>query len=289
MLKRTHRISDGLILLVIDSSDLRGKLHTYLETCYDYHDGIYFFNVLPFKTARLALAASLGENTPVLMVIDNYLADMNGIELAKKFRDKEGDNAISCIFLTKQQLQQPYSSSDFYNDYYLNKPFALHELEQKINLIRQNMHISYFKNPWTHLPSGKLIEEKLKQFIVEKDWFLLNITLQNLDEIEEEYNWDIAKRLIKFTADCIEEVTNKNDISDSFIGHTRKNEFMIISKSEKLKKIQDEILIKVNNDKESDNILKQIPTILIDMIKIEGQNNTFSKIKDVINKIEQSK
>jgi two-component system OmpR family response regulator len=118
-------MTNGTILVVDDEPSLVDAVSTALR-----YEG---FAVDHATTGRDALAAAI-RDAPDLIVLDWMLPDLDGIEVARRLRDRGFESAI--LFLTaKDAVEHRVEGLRAGGDDYLTKPFSLAELVARVQAV----------------------------------------------------------------------------------------------------------------------------------------------------------
>ncbi len=121
------RVGSGTVLVVDDDADLCALVKTVLEE--------QDFQVRVAEDAEAALAA-IAEEVPALVLLDVVMPEMNGIELARRLRAKEGLQMLPIVFLTAlhDEGTQERAAAAGGNDF-LTKPFSSWELVSRVRAL----------------------------------------------------------------------------------------------------------------------------------------------------------
>ena len=178
-----RRIRDGYILLMVGDLKLSNMLREHLEPRYHLHSDDGFYDIL-VETQSEAVIKICSERDPLIIVIDTDSSDVDVNELADRISDSSSIATVSFVFLeTKDQVQCVAKPSESWKKYSITKPFVMEDLERIIQSIglRNRVLIDVWKNPITHLPSGKAIQAQIEAIILRQGWVLLYIEANGLE------------------------------------------------------------------------------------------------------------
>ena len=150
-------MSKSRLLIVEDDIDIANMLEIY-------------FGGLHYEVDIAGRGSEALEKTrqrlPHLIVLDIMLPDIDGYEVCRSLRTHTRTSHIPVIFLTqKDERSDKLQGLELGADDYITKPFDIEELRLRVyNAIARSERES-LTDPHTNLPSGQLIEEKLRQII----------------------------------------------------------------------------------------------------------------------------
>jgi PleD family two-component response regulator len=187
------------------------------------------------------------QQLPQLMVLDINLPDIDGYTLCKQMRTNTRTKHIPIIFLTeKDERGDRIAGLELGADDYITKPFDIEELRLRIaNAIRASERMG-LTDPRSGLPSGRLIEDALREVIRKPKWAYFDMRIGEFDPFRDKYGFVAGDEVLRFTAMLISEVVDANGTPDDFIGHAGNDNFILISYSNDVLGIQREIERKFN-------------------------------------------
>ncbi|MEJ2264372.1 MAG: response regulator [Anaerolineales bacterium] len=147
------------LLIVEDDFDISNMLQIYF-TGLD-----YAVDIAPRGSDALEKTR---QKMPHLIVLDIMLPDIDGYEVCRILRTNTRTSHIPVIFLTqKDERSDKLQGLELGADDYITKPFDIEELKLRVqNAIARAVRES-LTDPRTGLPSGRLIEEQLRQMELE--------------------------------------------------------------------------------------------------------------------------
>jgi GGDEF domain-containing protein len=84
-------------------------------------------------------------------------------------------------------------------------------------------------DPRTNLPTGRLIEDQLRQIIRKEDWALMDIRINHFESFKEVYGFVASDDVLRFTGMLIGEVLDELGSDNDFIGHIGGDNFIVIT------------------------------------------------------------
>jgi CheY-like chemotaxis protein len=231
-------MSKGRILVVEDEPDIANMLKIYFTgQGYD------------IEIANRGGDASrmVQQQLPQLMVLDINLPDIDGYTLCKQMRTNTRTKHIPIIFLTeKDERGDRIAGLELGADDYITKPFDIEELRLRIaNAIRASERMG-LTDPRSGLPSGRLIEDALREVIRKPKWAYFDMRISDFDSFRDKYGFVAGDEVLRFTAMLISEIVDKNGTPDDFIGHAGNDNFNLISYATDIQTIRSEIERKFN-------------------------------------------
>jgi PleD family two-component response regulator len=236
-------MSKGRILVVEDDPDIANMLKIYFTgQGYD------------IETVRRGDAAmdKTQQQLPQLIVLDINLPDTDGYTVCKALRTNTRTRHIPVIFLTdKDDRSDILAGLELGADDYITKPFDIEELELRIaNAIRSTERLG-LTDPRSGLPSGRLIEDQLRELIRKGDWAYLDMRINHFDPFRDKYGFVAGDEVLRFTAMLINEIVDEHGSPDDFIGHAGNDNFVLITKREHADTIRDKVRQRFNDEVQS--------------------------------------
>jgi PleD family two-component response regulator len=215
-------MSNGRILVVEDDFDISNMLRI-------------FFTGQGYQVEVAARGSDALEQCrkklPDLIVLDIMLPDMNGYDVCTELRTTTRTSHIPIIFLTqKDERSDRIAGLERGADDYITKPFDIEELKLRVrNAIRYHQSKNQ-TNPVTGLPSGRLIEDQLRELMRSRDWGFLQIGIDHYNEFTDVYGFVAGDEVLRFTTMILNEVIDEHGTLDDFIGHASNESFVIVTK-----------------------------------------------------------
>lgn len=173
------------------------------------------------------------QKMPHLIVLDIMLPDIDGYEVCRCLRTQTRTSHIPIIFLTqKDERSDKLQGLELGADDYVTKPFDIEELRLRVQNAIARSEREKLTDPRTNLPTGRLIEEQLRQIIRKEGWAMLDIRLNHFEPFKEAYGFVASDDVLRFTGMLIGEVLDELGSVSDFIGHIGGDNFMVITEEE---------------------------------------------------------
>ena len=226
-------MSNGRILVVEDDFDISNMLRIFF-TGQGYQVEVAARGNDALEQCRRKL--------PDLIVLDIMLPDMNGYDVCTELRTTTRTSHIPIIFLTqKDERSDRIAGLERGADDYITKPFDIEELKLRVrNAIRYHQSKNQ-TNPVTGLPSGRLIEDQLRQLMRSEGWGFIQIGIDHYNEFTDAYGFVAGDEVLRFATMVLNEVIDEHGTLDDFIGHTSSESFVVVTKSGDLASLVNEI------------------------------------------------
>jgi len=236
-------MSKQRILLVEDDVDIVNMLRFYFES--------QGFDVAAAFRGKDALT-TCQRQIPNVIILDINLPDVNGYEVCRILRSNLRTSHIPIIFLTqKDQRGDRIAGLELGADDYITKPFDIEELKLRVqNALRRSAYEN-LTNPVTGLPSGKLIEEQLKELLRRDNWALLYIGINNLQAFNDVYGFVAGDDVVRFAGIVLGGVLDEFSSADDFIGHIGGSDFILITEPGQADNIRELLIKRFNQEVQS--------------------------------------
>jgi DNA-binding response OmpR family regulator len=224
-------MSKGRILVVDDEQDIANMLKIYFTgQGYDMELAHRGGDALKMTQQQL----------PQLIVLDINLPDMDGYTICKTLRTNTRTKHIPIIFLTqKDERSDRIAGLELGADDYITKPFDIEELHLRIaNAIRASERMG-LTDPRSGLPSGRLIEDALRDLLRAEQWAYMDIRLTFFDQFKDKYGFVAGDEVLRFTAMLISEIVDTKGSPEDFIGHAGGDNFVLITQPNTAPDIKD--------------------------------------------------
>lgn len=170
------------------------------------------------------------QNLPHLIILDIMLPDIDGFEVCRILRTNTRTSHVPIIFLTqKDERSDKLQGLELGADDYITKPFDIEELKLRVQRAITRAEQQSLTDPRSGLPSGRLIEDQLRQIIRSEDWALIDLRINNFVAFKEVYGFVAGDDVLRFTAMLIGEVVDEYGTPNDFIGHAGGDNFIIIT------------------------------------------------------------
>ncbi len=214
-------MSQGRILVVEDDPDIGNMLNIYFTG-----QG-YDIEVSRRGNDALGLCQ---QKLPQLIVLDINLPDTDGYTVCRTLRTNTRTKHVPVIFLTdKDDRSDRIAGLELGADDYITKPFDIEELRLRIgNAIKASERMG-LTDPRSGLPSGRLIEDELREMVRRPEWAYADMRILYFDPFKEKYGFVSGDEVLRFTAMLINEVVDERGKPTDFIGHPGGDNFVLIA------------------------------------------------------------
>ena len=228
------------LLIVEDDHDISTMLGIYFG-------GLdYDVDIAPRGSAALEKTR---QKMPHLIILDIMLPDFDGYEVCRILRTQTRTSHIPVIFLTQRdERSDKLHGLELGADDYITKPFDIEELRLRVQNAISRGERERLTDPHTNLPSGKLIEEKLREIIHQKGWALLDLRINHFDPYKEIYGFVASDNVLRYMAMLIGEIVDETGTPDDFIGHTGNDHFIVITTENQAPRIRDRLIDKFSEE-----------------------------------------
>jgi len=173
------------------------------------------------------------QQLPHIIVLDIMLPDLDGYDVCRNLRGSLRTSHIPIIFLTqKDERSDKIHGLELGADDYITKPFDLEELKLRVKNALARAKYESLTNPTTGLPSGRLIEDQLRQLMQREDWGIIYVGIRGFNAFSEVYGFVAGEEVLRFAAMVIGKSADSVGTSDDFIGHIGGHDFIIITPKE---------------------------------------------------------
>lgn len=279
-------MSNGRIIVVEDDFDISNMLRIYF-TGQGYH-----VEVAPRGGDALILCR---KQLPDLIVLDIMLPDMDGYAVCRELRTTARTSHIPIIFLTQRdERSDRIAGLELGADDYITKPFDIEELKLRVrSAIRANQRLN-MTDPKTGLPSGRLIEEQLRELMRTNNWTLIQVGIDYLSPFSDAYGFVAADEVLRFATMMLNENVNEYGTVNDFIGHASSDTFIIVTYSNNVPTMVEKLRQRFNEDvrthynfmdseqggiRQNDGSIA--PLMKLSMGVVSGQTQGFSDIREI--------
>lgn len=233
-------MSKGRILVVEDDFDISNMLRIYFTG-----QG-YDVQVAPRGTDALTMTR---QQLPQLIVLDIMLPDMDGYAVCRELRTTTRTKHIPIIFLTqKDERSDKIAGLELGADDYITKPFDIEELKLRVQNAIMRSEREKLTDPRSGLPSGRLIEDQLRELIRRDDWAYVDMRITDFDPFRDKYGFVAGDEVLRFTAMLVGEVVDELGSPGDFIGHAGNDNFVLITTKGKVKEIKERLSTRFDHE-----------------------------------------
>ncbi|MFW6220533.1 MAG: response regulator transcription factor [Nanoarchaeota archaeon] len=215
---------------------------------------------------------------PDLIILDLMMPTMDGFQVCEELKKDITTKNIPIIILSAK-----YQTSDKLlglkkgaNDY-ITKPFDPMELEARVNSLIRRVNKDIDTNPITKLPGIESLKNKIEEKINnDKTFNIFKIEIINLEKYKQKYGYRKIQDLFIILSRVF---LKKINVTNSNIYHIPNDNFIVISKDEKIDLIINEAFNEIipyltnNNDKNISNHDKnEVIKLKINKINLKEKN-----------------
>lgn len=226
-------MSQGRLMIVEDDSDISNMLRIYFQS--------QGYDVAVAQRGEDALEMCR-QQLPHIIVLDIMLPDMDGYDVCRNLRGTLRTSHIPIIFLTqKDERSDKIRGLELGADDYITKPFDLEELKLRVKTAMTRAQFTSLTNPTTGLPSGRLIEDQLRQLIRRDGWGILYVGIRGFGAFNEVYGFVAGEEVLRFIAMILGQAVDTLGTSNDFIGHIGGDDFLVITEKELVSPIVEDV------------------------------------------------
>ncbi len=199
--------------------------------------------VFTAKSGQQALAF-LQQQIPDLILLDLKMPGMSGIEVSKHLRSVPAYQNIPIIMLTSSDdLGDKLQSFEHGVDDYVTKEMEPLEISKRIQAVIKRYQRSLDTNPLTHLPGNNAIEREIQKRIESNQKFAIAYCdLDHFKAFNDAYGFVNGDRVIRFTAEVLQNVLKQMGNPNDFLGHVGGDDFIFLTTPQKMEAICTQIL-----------------------------------------------
>ncbi|MHB8627829.1 MAG: response regulator [Aggregatilineales bacterium] len=176
------------------------------------------------------LAATL-EKTPSLVLLALNLPDQSGLDVFRTMHGRARTEHIPVMFLAErgeasQQNEVLYAGADDF----IIKPFDTDILSLRVRNAIKRAERDGLHHPQTGLPTGRLIQERVRALAEEYGWYKIDFILDHFAAFREAYGFMTGQEVMTFAAELIGDGVRTVGTPEDFIGHRADDEFTIVTR-----------------------------------------------------------
>ncbi len=226
-------MSEGRLMIVEDDTDISNMLRIYFQS-QDYDVAVAQRGEDALEMCRQQL--------PHIIVLDIMLPDMDGYDVCRNLRGSLRTSHIPIIFLTqKDERSDKIHGLELGADDYITKPFDLEELKLRVKNAMVRAKMINLTNATTGLPSGRLIEDQLRELIRRDNWGIIYVGVKGFGEFKDEYGFVAGEEVLRFVAMVMGRSVDSLGTPNDFIGHIGGDDFWIIAEKGMVRAIVDDL------------------------------------------------
>lgn len=231
-------MSPGRMMIVEDDPDISNMLRIYFQS-QDYDVAVAQRGEDALEMCRQQL--------PHIIVLDIMLPDMDGYDVCRNLRSNLRTSHIPIVFLTqKDERSDKIHGLELGADDYITKPFDLEELKLRVKNAMARAQYESLTNPTTGLPSGRLIEDQLRQLMRRDAWGIIYVGIREFSTFNEVYGFVAGEEVLRFTAMVLGKAVDSVGTPNDFIGHIGGDDFIVIAGKEMVAPIVEDLQQRFN-------------------------------------------
>ncbi len=173
-------------------------------------------------------------NPPSLVLLAVSLPDGSGLDVFQKLRSRTRTSHVPVIFLAEpRDARQQNNLLEAGADDFIVKPYDIDILGLRVRNAIQRLERDGVHHPRSGLPTGRLIQERVRSLADEYGWYKIDFTIENFDAFRELYGFVSGEEVIAFATSLVVEVVQQAGTPDDFVGHRGDHEFVIVTRLEK--------------------------------------------------------
>jgi len=186
-----------------------------------------------------------------LVLLDIMLPDIDGFQVCQTLRQSPRTSHLPVVFLTEKTAQSDRVAglSAGAQDY-ITKPFDVEELRLRVHNFISRAERDNLRDPRTHLPTGRLIDEQLQRFSQQPGWHLLDCKIEAFRPFVDVNGFMAGDEVLKFAAHLLRDVIDEHGTPNDFVGQPANDVFLIITGSQAV-----ELLVKQLQDRFNAEVL----------------------------------
>jgi PleD family two-component response regulator len=175
---------------------------------------------------RLAL-----DKTPSLVLLALTLPDQSGLDVLTALRERARTAQVPIMILAeRREASQQNAVLKAGADDFIVQPFDTDILSLRVRNAIKRSERDGLHHPQTGLPTGKLIQERVRALADEYGWYKIDFIIDQFTTFREIYGFMTGQEIMNFAAELIGEVVGASGTADDFIGQKDDDEFVIVTR-----------------------------------------------------------
>ncbi len=164
---------------------------------------------------------------PDVIVLDIMMPKLDGWQACRRIRELSD---VPIIMLTARiEETDRLIGLELGADDYITKPFDIEELKLRVQNAIARAERESLIDPRTGLPTGAIIQEKLRELVNKKEWALLYCRLEQFEGFKEVYSFVTGDESLRMTAAMFCEILAEYGDEKDFLGHAGGGDFIVIT------------------------------------------------------------
>ncbi len=166
---------------------------------------------------------------PNLILLSTRLGDISGLDTFHILRTKPRTGHIPVMMMAgKDQAMLQYEVLDAGAYDFIEKPIDLDILALSVRNVLRRVAREGLTEPRTGLPTGRLLDERVKALPEQLGWYKIELTVANFSEFRDLYGFVTANEALGFAGKLITQLVNEHGTSNDFVGHMMGTETFIL-------------------------------------------------------------
>ena len=191
----------------------------------------------------LEALASIREREPDLIVLDNSMPNLTGLEVCRQLKDNPFTARIPVLMLTAQSgVENKVEGFTAGADEYLAKPFDPRELRVRVHALLRLVQREGDRNPTSGLPGGRAIDDEIMRRIHREEAFAVcYLDLDNFKPFADTFGFAIADEVIRGLGAAIRSASTavNGPANRDFVGHIGGDDFIVITSMDRSEALMD--------------------------------------------------
>lgn len=186
---------------------------------------------------------TLSRSSVDVVLLDVMLPDYDGFQVTEKIRADRNLADVPIIFISARgKTSDKVKALKTGGDDYLVKPFDALELGARVGSVITRKERESDSSPTTKLPGSVALQREITARLnTNLPFTLCYLDLDNLKAFNDYYGYAKADGVIAQTADLIRKAVEKYGSAEDFVGHIGGDDFVLLTKPEKIEQIGNEI------------------------------------------------
>ncbi len=188
------------------------------------------FDVQVAESGANGLNQALGQ-PPALILLAVSLSDGPGLDVFRQLRDRPRLAHIPVMFLAEHaEANRQNAILSAGADDFIVKPYDVDIVGLRVRNAIQRVERDGINHPRSGLPTGRLIQERVRALADEFDWYKIDFTIDNFEAFRDLYGFVTSEEVIAFTVGLVNEVVREAGNPEDFVGHRGDHEFVIVTR-----------------------------------------------------------
>ena len=173
----------------------------------------------------------LRDHVPDIVLLDQLLPGMSGLEVCRQIRRQPGLGAVPVVMLTAlSRSTDQVAGLNAGADDYVTKPFNVDELTARLYSHVRRSRRERQLNPLTGLPGNLAIDGAIDDRLVAGETFAVAwIDLDNFKAYNDRYGFYAGDQVLEATGRLVMSVLERCDREQSFAGHIGGDDFVLVT------------------------------------------------------------